>query len=105
MDRRDRLGPRLENALCSACRAPVSSDCLRVLARRDDLAFVEVACAACGSWGLAIVLGPAGRTPDGPVDPEAPPVSTADVRAVADFLADYRGGVGGLFGGPGGSAA
>jgi hypothetical protein len=105
MDRRDGLGPRLEDALCAACHAPVSSDCLRILARRDGLAFIEVACNACSSWGLAIVLGPAGCTPDGRVDPEALPVSAADVRAVADFLADYRGGVDGLFGGPGGSAA
>jgi hypothetical protein len=105
MDRRDRLGPRLADALCAACRAPVAANSLRLLARRDDLAFVEVACGACGSWGLAIVLGPTGRTPEGPIDPEAPPVSAADVRAVADFLADYRGGVDGLFGERGGSAA
>jgi hypothetical protein len=97
MDRRDRLGPRLEGALCAACRAPVDSDRLRVLAHRDDLAFVEVACRACGTWGLAFVLGPTAPGLDGPVDPEAPPISIADVNAVGEFLAGYRGDVAGLF--------
>jgi hypothetical protein len=98
MDRPERIAPRLEGARCAACGGPVPAVNLRILARRDDLAFVEVACPACRSAGLAIVVGATG-TLDGPIDWEAPAIAADDVAAVHEFLAGYRGDVHGLFAG------
>ena len=78
---------------------------VRVVARRDDLAVVEILCRACGSSGLAFVPSMVALGLDGPVDPEAPSISAADVRAVAEFLADYRGDLVGLLGPSAGPAA
>ena len=69
---------------------------MRVLARRDDLAVLEILCRACGTSGLAFLPSVLGLGMDGPVDPEAPAISIADVRAVAEFLSDYRGDLVGL---------
>jgi hypothetical protein len=49
--------------MCTACGAPVPTERIRILARRDDLAFVELDCAACGSTALGLLLAPDG--PDG----------------------------------------
>ena len=42
MDPRDGLRPTLEDVACTACGAGVPADRLRILARRDDLTFVEI---------------------------------------------------------------
>ena len=97
MDHGDRLGSGTDAAVCAACRAVVSAADVRVVARRDDLAVIEVPCRACGTAGLAFVGAPGAFGMDGPMDTEAPAISTADVRAVADFLAGYQGDAIGLF--------
>jgi hypothetical protein len=96
MDRPERTAPRLDGARCAACGGPVPEANLRILARRDDLAFVEVDCPSCRSAGLAMLVGDAGRQ-DGPVGWEAPPIDLDDVEAIRRFLAGYRGDVHGLF--------
>ena len=66
MDPRDRLRPIPAGAACTACGAPVPTSEIRILARRDDVAFVELACRSCGSEALALLI--AGTGPDaGPV--------------------------------------
>jgi hypothetical protein len=66
MDPRDRLRPIPAGAACTACGAPVPTSEIRILARRDDVAFVELACRSCGSEALALLI--AGTDPDaGPV--------------------------------------
>jgi phage FluMu protein Com len=97
MDRPERPAPRLEGARCAACGGPVPEANLRVLARRDDLAFVEVDCPICRTTGLAILVGEAGSD-GGPTGWEAPPIAAEDVEAVRQFLAGYHGDVRGLFG-------
>ena len=64
--------------MCTACGAPVPTGRIRILARRDDVAFVEPACPGCGSdfnpWppearrrpGLAPILDVAGDGPGRP---------------------------------------
>ena len=109
MDPRDRLRPLLDGATCTACGASVPTERIRILARRDDLAFVELACPACGSAALGLLV-PSG-TPDGaPIldvaadsgtDSPRPgrplgqmgvrPVSTADVEAIRSDLASWHG--------------
>ena len=105
MDPRDRTVRLADGATCTACGAPVPTDRIRILARRDDLAFVELACLECGSVALGMLMPPA--APDGEAildvaTDEAPaarqrraatfrPISDADVRAIRDDLAAWQG--------------
>ncbi|MEA2611431.1 MAG: hypothetical protein QOI37_180 [Chloroflexota bacterium] len=63
MDHRDRPFLLPDGATCTACGAAVPSGRIRTLARRDDLAFVELDCPACGSSAVGLLLSRPG--PDG----------------------------------------
>jgi hypothetical protein len=81
---------------------------IRILARRDDVAFVELDCPACGSETLGLLMA---SSPDGepildvatdtptvgpPVDGSMPrPISQADVEAVRRDLAAWDGDLAG----------
>jgi hypothetical protein len=114
MDPRDRLRPLLDGVGCTVCGVLVPADRIRILAHRDDLAFVELSCPACASATLGLLL-PAGD-PDGEVILDvAPfgelspnddarraadgPITPADVRAAREFLDGWRGDLVGLIGG------
>ena len=56
MDPRDDLSSLAGGVDCAACGEIVPTDRIRILARRDDIVFVEVACAACRSESLGIVI-------------------------------------------------
>jgi hypothetical protein len=73
MDPRDHPRPLPDGATCTACGAPVPSAGIQIVARRDDVAFVQLACPACGSATLGLLTGAAG--PDG-----APILDLADDR-------------------------
>ncbi len=105
MDPRDRVRPLPDGAACTACGAPVPTGRIRILARRDDLAFVELDCAACGSAALGL-LTPSLAADGAPeldvaTDPAGiawpprgvtvRPVSAADVTAIRDDLAAWDG--------------
>jgi hypothetical protein len=111
MDPRDDLHSLAGGVGCAACGEIVPNDAIRILARRDDLVFVELACPGCRSESLGIVI-------EGLTDPErspadaaygefgasdidrfrdAAPIGLADVDAVRRLLA--RGGLGALAGG------
>lgn len=75
-----------------------------MLAERDDLAFVELPCATCGSAALAMVTGSGSGTPrvdvTGPGELTAadeariggsPPLEMADVVAMRRLLEAHRG--------------
>ncbi len=108
----DRLGPLPDGATCTACGAGVPARRIRILAHRDDLAFVELACPSCGSSALGLLLA-ADEPGDPPVldvaaDPAPlttapamplPPISTADVTAMREHLAGWDGDVRGLLAG------
>jgi ribosomal protein S27E len=107
MDSQDRPPDRTTDIECAACGRTVAWEAVRVLAERDDLAFVEVPCAGCGSRSLAMLVAAAfegdedrdrhddlnvlGRSEPSPVDHE-------DVAAVRTFLAGYHGDLRGLVG-------
>ena len=116
MDPRDRLRPLLDGVGCTACGGLVPGDRIRVLAHRDDLAFVELDCPSCASTTLGLLL--AGDDPAGaPILDVAPygeltardearrastgPITTADVRAAREFLDGWRGDLIGLLDEPG----
>jgi hypothetical protein len=108
MDPRDRLRPLLDGVGCTACGAIVPPDRIRVLAQRDDLAFVELACRACTSTTLGLLLAPddpaggavldvAPRGEQTPLEEarrtSAGPISARDVRAMREFLEGWHGGL------------
>jgi hypothetical protein len=65
MDPRDRLQPFANGVDCAVCGGLVPLDRIRILARREDLAFLELTCTACRSESLGIVVAdgsPAARS-------------------------------------------
>jgi hypothetical protein len=56
MDPRDDLDSLAGGVDCAACGILVPGDGVRVLARRDDIAFVEIHCPSCRSESLGIVI-------------------------------------------------
>lgn len=94
MDPRERLRPRSGGLSCSVCGWPLTSEGMRVLAERDDLAFVELPCGGCGAEVLEMIElepGPAPPRPVRPVVDTAPPIRTDDVRAMRRFLEGWQG--------------
>jgi len=111
MHRHDLLRARLSGTGCTVCGAVVDIERIRILAERDDLAFLELPCDACGTAALGIVtVLPDGSTeldsswldkpePTGrATSPDRPPLGIEDVRDMARFLAGYRGDMRGLLG-------
>jgi len=102
MDPRDELDSLAGGVDCAACGNFVPTDRIRVLARRDDISFVEIDCPACRSESLGIVIAEDGSEGSygefGPSDEErfreAPPIDTDDVHLVHDLLT--RGGLAAL---------
>lgn len=95
---------------CTACGAPVAAGRIAVLAQRDDLAFVEFRCEACGSTSLGLVVAEraCGRPRSdiaryGEFGPEdelrlaaGRPIGADDVTRMRAFLATYHGDLQGL---------
>jgi len=91
--------------MCTACGAPVPSGRIRILARRDDLAFVQLDCVACGSAALGLLMDPVAPGGEPILDVAGDPgtagsiapgatvraVSQADVDAIRDDLAAWDG--------------
>jgi len=96
MDPQDRLQSLLDGIACSVCEAAVDGERIRLLARREDLAFVEIACLRCGSTTLGFVVD--GQAEDGPA--EAPPVSADDVLDMHLALESWQGDLRTLLGAP-----
>jgi hypothetical protein len=114
MDPRDDLDSLADGVDCAACGQFVPTDRIRVLARRDDIAFVEIHCPACRSESLGIVIAADDDSDEGvavgpglvygefgPSDEErfreALPIGSADLDLVHDLLT--RGGLAALVGG------
>ena len=117
MDPRDDLDSLAGGVDCAACGQFVPTERIRVLARRQDIAFVEIHCPACRSESLGIVIaataeaarseatavGPGRAYGEfGPSDAErfreALPIDRDDVDLVHDLL--DGGGLAALVGGP-----
>ena len=81
-----RSGP--DGTTCAVCEGPVPAGSVHLLARRDDLAFVQVECEACRSTTLAFVL--AGDVHTGP---DAAPVTGDDVLDMHHLLSAWQGGL------------
>jgi hypothetical protein len=103
MDPRARLQPFANGVDCAVCGTIVPVDRIQVLARRDDLAFLELTCAACKSESLGIVVAGRGDAPGsrlryGEFEPAdetrfggAPPIDADDLLLASELL--ERGGI------------
>jgi hypothetical protein len=105
MGPRDLPGPLPDGAPCTACGAPVPTGRIRILARRDDLAFVQLDCLACGSAALGLLMDSTAAGGEQVLDvagdsmPAAGgtrgatlrTISQADVDAIRDDLAAWDG--------------
>jgi hypothetical protein len=105
MDPRDRPRPLHDGAACTACGATVPTGRIRVLAQRDDVAFVELDCPACDSTTLALLLDPIGLEGSSTLDVDQDlatgqmsvgrsvvrPITEAEVDALRRDLADWDG--------------
>ena len=108
MEPRDRPSDTMDRAECAACGRPVPIHRIRVLARRDDLAFAEVPCAACGSVGLAMFVGSRPEVADAAAEPlpTRRAITFDDVLEMHRFLEAWTGDARSLVepAGPGSSA-
>ncbi len=94
MDPLDHLGALPDGLRCTVCEERVPANRLKLLAWRDDLAFLQLDCSACLSTTLGFVAGGRG---DEPVEPRrAEPITTDDVLDMHLLLATWRGDLAGL---------
>jgi hypothetical protein len=91
----DPLDPALlgaDGTTCAVCEGSVPARSVRLLARRDDLAFVQVSCASCRSTTLAFVF-PATASAGGTGRPTPARVTADDVLEMHELLDGWSGGL------------
>jgi hypothetical protein len=94
MDPLDHLLALSDGHRCTVCDERVPVDRVKLLAWRDDLAFLQLDCTACLSTTLGFVVAGDGGGPA----PEqgAAPISSDDVLDMHQLLAGWRGDLTGL---------
>jgi hypothetical protein len=99
MDPLDHLGTRLDGHRCTVCDAAVPVDRVKLLAWREDLAFLELGCPDCLSTTLGFVMTPQADDEARPAHGE--PITSDDLLDMHQLLATWRGDLTGLLSGPG----
>jgi hypothetical protein len=94
MDPLDHLLALPDGLRCTACDERVPAARIRLLAWRDDLAFLQIDCPACASTSLGFVVD--GRTESAEVGRQSDPISFDDVLDMHQLLATWRGDLTGL---------
>ena len=97
MDPLDHLLALPDGLRCSVCDERVPSERVRLLAWRDDLAFLQIDCDGCLSTTLGFSV--AGRTEAAGAPPAPPPISSDDVLDMHQLLSTWRGDLNGLLSG------
>jgi hypothetical protein len=106
MDGADWLRTQLTSFGCAVCGAPYEPGRIRLLAERDGLFFVDLACTACASRAVAIVTVETDEDDEPHADPGdlvqlaveadtpvgAPAFSSDDVLDMHRFLEAFEGG-------------
>ena len=108
MEGADWLRGQLTHFGCAVCGQAFPEERIRVLAQREDLYFVDLDCAACGSGAVAIVTieveGDEARVEPGELtdlrdtSAERTPVEADDILAMHEFLGRFDGDFRSLFG-------
>ena len=97
MDPLDHLGALPDGLRCTVCEERVPAGRLTLLAWRDDLAFLQLDCAACLSTTLGFVLGGRGDEPaDQVASAPRAPITSDDVLDMHQLLSAWRGDLAGL---------
>jgi hypothetical protein len=99
MDPLDHLLALPDGLRCTVCDERVPATRVRLLAWRDDLAFLQIDCGTCFSTTLAFVMGGGTEAPGMP--PMGAPISSDDVLDMHELLSTWRGDLTGLMS-PGG---
>jgi hypothetical protein len=95
MDPQDHLSALLDGVTCTVCEDRVPADRVRLLAWRDDLAFLQIDCGACRSTSLGFVM--AGSNPDSDLAPKpAAAISSDDLLDMHEFLSGWAGDIASL---------
>jgi hypothetical protein len=89
MDPLDHLRALPDGVTCTVCEDRVPADRIRVVARREDLAFLQIDCPACRSTTLGFIAADTGLA-DGPRS-AGPPITTDDILDMHEFLARWHG--------------
>jgi hypothetical protein len=89
MDPLDHLRALPDGVACTVCEEPIPTATIRVVASREDVAFLQIDCPTCRSTTLGFLLAESGLA-DVP-RPDPPPISTDDVLDMHEFLARWRG--------------
>ena len=84
---------------CTVCEERVPADRVKLLAWREDIAFLQLDCTSCLSTTLG--FSPGGQ-PDGMDAPAPAPISSDDVLDMHQLLATWRGDLTGLLDGDAG---
>ncbi|MBI3745969.1 MAG: hypothetical protein HY264_05495 [Chloroflexi bacterium] len=90
MDPRDLLGAFPDGMACTVCDEVVPAARIHLLARRDDIAFVQIDCPACRSTSLGFLGAEAfgsGADDHGPAEP----VDADDVIEMHELLSTWDG--------------
>lgn len=107
MDAEGWLTSELASFACAACGQAYGQGRIRLIAQREELFFVDLACDHCGSQAVAIVTiqvegdtatlegGELRRIELAPADeaPEGAPISVDDVIDAHELLAGFEGDV------------
>ncbi len=103
MDPRDHLRALLDGMACTVCHEPVPAERIRLLARREDLTFVQIQCDRCGSTALGFLgnspmsgaAAEASESDSGAEasesDSAAAPISANEVLEMHEFLTGWNG--------------
>lgn len=94
MDPLDHLRVLPDGLRCTVCDERVPADRLTLLARRDDLDFLQLDCAACLSTTLGFVQAGRGEEPAERSQPAR--ITSDDVLDMHQLLATWRGDLSGL---------
>ncbi|HLX35920.1 MAG TPA: hypothetical protein VKR30_11850 [Candidatus Limnocylindrales bacterium] len=89
MDPLDHLRALPDGVTCTVCEEPVPSGNIRLLASREDVAFLRIDCPACRSTTLGLAQAESGLA-DAP-RPHDPAITTDDVLDMHEFLARWQG--------------
>jgi hypothetical protein len=90
MGPQDHLRELLDGLGCTVCEERVPADRVRLLARRDDLIFLQVDCLSCGSTSLGFIADEAPPAEAAPLD-GASAISADDVLDMHHLLASWQG--------------
>ena len=92
MDPRDLLRAFPDGIACTVCDQSVPVERIQLLARREDMTFVQIECGACRSTTLAFLAESPSDDAEQSERPAPRPVITSDdVIEMHRFLSDWQG--------------